>query len=173
MKIGRYLMGVVGSALIATSAIAADLPPTPTVMAPPAPMAAPAFDWSGMYFGVDIATAAAPISIGGHVGFNIQRGRTVFGLEGGVGVVVAGPVFNAYLKGRAGFVVGQRALLYGMVSINTFFVPGPPVFWVAGGGAEFAINDRMSIFGEAGVLGVFNPFGCCGVAIRAGLNIHR
>jgi opacity protein-like surface antigen len=170
MKIGRYLMGVVGSTLIATSAVAADLPPTPTAVAPPPPMAAPAFDWGGMYFGANVSSIG--LGVGAHVGFNIDRGRMVLGLEGGVGVIVAGPVLTAYAKGRLGVPVGQRALLYGFTTIETIFA-GPAFFVTAGGGGEFAFNERISMFAEAGLLAGIAPPGCCGFAARVGLNIHR
>ena len=50
MRIGKaFLLGVAGSALIASGAMAADLPTVPTVGA--APPAAPVFGWAGPYAG--------------------------------------------------------------------------------------------------------------------------
>lgn len=173
MKIGRLFLGVVGSTLIATSAIAADLPHAPTVVAPPPPasMAAPSFDWSGLYFGAHAARAAAPFEIGAQVGYNFIPGRIVLGIELGAGFVPAGPAFSMYLKGRAGYMLGQRALLYGYAAIDRFFVIVTPIIWEVGGGAEFAVGSRISLFAEAGAIGAFGG-GCCGIAIRGGVNFH-
>jgi opacity protein-like surface antigen len=171
MKIGKLLVSLVGSALIATSAFAADLPQAPTIVAPPPPpMAAPSFEWGGLYFGAYYAQIVRP-EIGAHVGFNVVRGRAVFGIEAGGGAMLQAWIPAAFVKGRAGFLLSDRVLLYGMALLEAYF-PGPTLVWMAGGGAELALGDRFSLFAEAGAIGPLNPFGCCGLGVRAGINIH-
>lgn len=170
MKIGKALIGVVASAFVVTGAMAADIPTAPIVVAPPAPMAPPAFDWTGMYFGGNYTRIAVPLEFGAHVGYNFAAGGAIVGVEGGAGFSFLG-VLSASVRAKAGFAVGERLLLYGVVGLQAYFA-GPVVFWTAAGGAEFAINQSTSVFSEVGVLGVFNPIDCCGLSIRAGVNFR-
>lgn len=39
------------------------------------------------------------------------------------------------------------------------------------GGVEVALGQRMSVFAEGGVIGIFGQ-GCCEIGVRAGLNFH-
>src|ERR1700694_5396880 len=97
----RIATASAGLIALAGSAFAADLP----VKAPPM-MAPPAYSWSGFYIGGQVGWArwnddgsivnpGIPVAInlpftvnksgvigGGHVGFNLQRGMWVFGVEG-------------------------------------------------------------------------------------------
>jgi outer membrane immunogenic protein len=98
----RIIMASAGLIALAGAAFAADLPvKAPPMLAPP-----PAYSWSGFYIGAQVGWARAhddglvfnpgipiaannPFSFdvdgvigGGHVGFNIQRGMWVFGIEG-------------------------------------------------------------------------------------------
>lgn len=174
-KLGRLFVGVIGSLLMATGAMAADLPRPPTVVAaaPPPPMAAPAFDWSGLYFGISAGRIVGPLEVQVQAGYNIVRGRFLVGGEVAAGVAYAGSIaFSATANARLGMLLGDRALLYALAGIEYLFAPAP-LLWTARGGVEFALNDRMSIFGEAGVVGAFSggiaPF----VTFRAGVNLHR
>jgi len=87
---------VAAAALVAArGAAAADLSLSPLYKAPPAP-AAPAYDWSGLYFGVNggggwghswWSTNTTGINlgggqVGGTAGYNVQFGKVVFGVEG-------------------------------------------------------------------------------------------
>jgi len=171
-KIGKLLLSAVGSALIATSAVAADLP-APPVAAPPPPMAAPAFDWGGVYFGASVGRIVGPLEAQIQVGYNFVRGRMLAGAELAAGVAFGGGfVFSATANARLGLLLGERALIYALGGIEYLFTPAP-LFWTARGGVEYAINDRVSVFGEAGVVGAFGggigPF----VTFRTGVNLHR
>ena len=172
MKIGRYLMGVVGSALIATGAFAADLPSVPTVTAPP-PMAAPAFGWGGVYYGISAGRVVGPLEVQAQVGYNIVRGRFLIGGELAAGVGFAGSfAFTATANARLGLLLGDRAVIYALAGIERVLAP-TPLFWTARGGVEYALNERMSVFGEAGIVGGFGlgigPF----ITFRTGVNLHR
>lgn len=167
------VLSAVGSMLITTGAMAADLPPTVVAAAPPPPpMAAPSFDWSGTYVGaggfyLGIFGASAQL------GYNIDRGRMVFGVEGHVYYAFGSPwPWAIGADARVGFKAGERALLFAVAGVNYGLgnPPGSPLFWEAGGGAEFAVGDRMSIYAEGLALGGFP--GCCGFMVKAGLNFH-
>lgn len=171
-RIGRLLVGAVGSALIATGAVAADLPAAPIAVAPP-PMAAPAFDWSGVYFGASLGRPVGLLEVQVHAGYNFVRGRFLAGAELAAGVGFAGgAAFTAAANARLGLLLGERALIYALGGIEYVFAP-TPLFWTARGGVEFAVNDRISVFGEAGIVGAFGggigPF----VTFRGGVNLRR
>ena len=171
------LFGFIGSAFIATSAIAADVPPlviAPT--APPPPIAA-SFDWAGPYVGAygGAFFELDPISrefwvFGGQAGFNIRfGGATLAGVELRAGLIDdGGVVFEAALSGRLGVVLGDKVLLYGEAGV--WFVAPSVFLWTAGGGVEVGLSNSVSLFVEAAVVGPFG--GCCGLLITGGINFH-
>lgn len=171
MKINKALIGVVASAFVATGAMAADIPTAPIVVAPPAPMATPAFNWTGMYFGGNYTRIVTPLQFGAHVGYNFAFGGAIVGVEGGVGLAAPG-VINASVRAKAGFAVGERLLLYGVAGVEVYLVGPAVAVWTAAGGAEFAINHRVSVFAEVGVVGLLTPIDCCGLGLRAGVNFR-
>lgn len=76
---------------------AADLSVAPLYKAPPAPVVAPAYNWSGFYLGANGgggwstshwdsvgSTNGSGVVVGGTAGLNWQTGRAVFGLEGDI-----------------------------------------------------------------------------------------
>jgi outer membrane immunogenic protein len=181
-SIGRSLsIGLAASALIAASAMAADIPPPPVVVAPPPPppIAAPAFDWSGPYvgfYGGAVFEGGLQFFIAGiQAGYNVIAGeRILFGIEGRLGaafeVAPFGAALETALSARVGAILGERALLYGEGGI--WWIQGAPVLlWTAGGGLEFAVGNRASLFGEAKVVGDFNGL-CCAFTVEGGFNFH-
>lgn len=170
----RFL--IAGAFVVGTAAAAnaADLPMTPMAPPPPPPMAAPAFDWSGLYFGFNggvFYTGTIYPSLGAQVGFNMVRGRFLAGIEAEAGVIYTGAIIpEAYLNGRLGFVLGERVLLYGEAGVGFIFGPGP--VWDAGAGLEIGIRDTLSIFTEAALIGAFGG-GTVAYSITAGVNFHR
>jgi outer membrane immunogenic protein len=112
------------------------------------------------------------VSVGGHAGYNFQAGSFVFGVEGDIAYsgasgtascfnpafsCTAGADWTATLRGRAG-VAFDRVLVYGTGGVawmnytgNTTALAGPTVFpdaqtltgWTAGGGAAFAVTERV------------------------------
>jgi outer membrane immunogenic protein len=140
MKKTILLSTVAALALGANAALAADMPAkAPIAKAPPA---AALFNWSGFYFGgqlgwlwgdndyINVSTGSpAPFDVdgllaGGHVGFNLQNGSWVYGLEadgnwsnadgndGGAGGTVDTLRLRAEgsVRGRLGF--AQNNVLY-------------------------------------------------------------
>jgi outer membrane immunogenic protein len=97
----RRLLASVGfAALVATSALAADVPPLRSMPPPRAPAFVPFFSWNGFYVGLNAGygfgssnwsnnvTAATTgdfdisgVLVGGTIGYNLQFGSAVFGIE--------------------------------------------------------------------------------------------
>jgi hypothetical protein len=150
MKIGRLFLGVVGSVLITTGALAADpLPGAPT--ASPQIARPGAFDWSGLYVGVYTSTNG-PV-IGTLVGYSVLRGRLLFGLEGGAGTASGFGMVN--LRARLGATIRPRLL--GYYATGVIWVPVlSQAALELGGGLEFAIADDVSLYAEAMAI---HPFG--------------
>jgi opacity protein-like surface antigen len=172
MKLWKTMLGAIGAATIATSAMAADLP---TIAAPPPPpMAAPAFDWSGRYVGVFTIVPIVPFSpvvvLGGSVGLNMARGNLVFGAALDTFVsVLPGFTIGAQAQGRLGYALGQRALLYGVVGIGFSGVP----FWSFGGGAEFAMRETRSLYVEVAQWRALTAGPPPAIMATIGMNFHR
>lgn len=174
----KMAAGVAGAVMMSTAAMAADPMPVyvPPMMAPV--VVAPAtHNWDGTYFGV--ATMPGFYTLG-QFGVNWTPGNFL------VGVVARGgflwdwpPAAIGTLSLRAGAILGaqDRALLYGVAGVGGAWLPGSGagVFMTAGAGAEFAVNDRISVFGESRLVGSFGGMGgglgCCITTI--GINIHR
>lgn len=183
---GTAVVAVVGSAL------AADLPSRAAV-APYVPL--PVFSWTGLYLGAQIGyawgsdsfTATSPISglfannsygpngvIGGaHVGYNLQLGQYVAGVEGDVdgtgyskslGVGFSTMTTKIPVQGSIRMRLGialDRALLYvtggaafaGFDNTYATFAGFDSISrtrtgWTIGGGIEYAINTNWSIRAE-------------------------
>jgi hypothetical protein len=136
-------------------------------------MAAPAFDWSGIYFGVYGGYFWGPnvIQAGAQVGFNMVRGSFLAGLELEAGPVFAGGAFSyqAEADARLGFVLGQRFLLYGLAGIG---IVNGIAYWAAGGGAEIGIGNALSVFAEGKYVAQLTGVGT-GLIVQGGLNWHR
>lgn len=181
--IKRIAAGVAGAVLMlsASAAMAADVRPVipaqpPIVVVPPPP---PGFDWRGPYVGAfftfeyDVDPLALdPLAVGGQVGFNIVNGSFLFGPQLRIGYFIPEPAIFMTLGPRFGVLLGaqQRLLLYAAASLG--YVPAfPLVFYTAGGGAEFGIGERFSVFGETRLMGAFGE-GCCTIITTVGANFH-
>ena len=151
------------------AASAADLPVM--VVEPAAPPPAPVFSWAGPYVGAFGGFTFGLVGDAGlQAGFNFVNGGFVAGVEARAGVGFAGPVFFTTVGGRAGFLVGERALLYGAAAVGYLPVI-PAFFYTAGGGTEVAVGTNLSLFAEARALSAFGG-GCCLLTIQAGFNWH-
>ncbi|MGD9740434.1 MAG: outer membrane protein [Bauldia sp.] len=182
MKHRKTLLAVTaGTAVLASAgAFAADVGPivVPEAPAPaPAPIVEPAgFDWSGFYLGALGGYRIGPSdwSIAGQAGYNfVAGGNLLFGVEARAGVTGLGgdgTEFAAMIGGRAGFIAGDRLLLYAATGLG--YRPSEPQWsWNVGGGAEFALGQNLSIFGEARYARPFGE-GEGGTQINVGLNWH-
>ena len=98
----QLLLAAVGLVAVAlTSAIAADMPPSRPLPPPRAPAYVPFFTWNGFYMGINAGygfgtskwtdnvtqdtTGSFNVNgplVGGTIGYNLQFGAFVFGLEG-------------------------------------------------------------------------------------------
>ena len=134
-------------------------------------------NWSGLYVGVNGGYGANAASVlpggldpaggfgGGQIGYNVQRGNIVFGLEADIegadisdtaGRVTSKMDWFGTVRGRAGYTVGQALVYgtggfaYGNVKYST--VNGSneetQTGWVAGGGVEYKINPSWSAKAE-------------------------
>lgn len=178
-------------ALIATaqSAGAADLPRRDMPVKAPALAPAPYYDWTGFYVGINGGGGWGGSQfdgafgtpgrfdvrgglVGGTLGYNLQYGRTVFGLEGdldwsnlrGSATCLGGfatcQTQNDWLgttRGRIGYAFDRfmpfvtGGLAFGDIKAN---VPGfgsasdTKAGWTVGGGAEFALVGNLTAKAE-------------------------
>lgn len=167
---------IFAAALIASTAIAA--PAFAQDVTFSGPRAEAVVGWDRIDDGSTNGTEASDgVVYGGQVGYDIQRGGTVFGVEGEVtgstnreraeNVFTPGDAFRVragrdlYVGGRVGFVAGGNTLIYAKggytnAGINTRYVSGAGVFdvkenldgWRAGAGAEMKLNDKVYLKGE-------------------------
>jgi outer membrane immunogenic protein len=185
----QILMASVGALALTGSAVAADLPLQPAY--PPAPL----FTWTGLYvggqigygWGSDHASITNPVFyipytatpggvIGGaHLGYNLQLGPWVAGIEGDVNG-------TSISQSKTGFFLGdtftERTNLQGSIRARAgyafdrvlFFATGGAAFggfnntyatpfgydsvsrtrsgWTVGGGLEYAITNNWSVQAE-------------------------
>jgi hypothetical protein len=154
----KTLSGLGASALLSTGAMAADVV-GPVIVAPPppaAPMAAPGFDWSGIFIGAfgsvnfETGLGVSWYNVGGQIGYNIVRGRILLGVTGQAGswINTGGSGFLLQANGRVGFVF-DRIVPYALVGYGAYGPSGAvDRFLDIGLGAEIALGQRLSAFGE-------------------------
>ena len=160
------MLGAMSAATIATSAVAADLP---TIVTPPPPMASPAFNWTGPYFGVAgmVALGLPFLVVGVNAGWNAERGRLVYGGEVSGLVQLQGPVFAASADAKIGFRVGDRMMLYATGGVAW----GGAFAVTYGGGFALGLGDALSLFGEIGQWN-YPGMGATPPIVSAGINFH-
>lgn len=154
------------------------------------------FDWNGFYAGVAVGAGGVEneaLINGNHdysydagllaalatVGFNVQQGAFVYGIEGDIGLVSVGDVSSddadasylalgmspvATLRGRLGFAV-DSLLFYGTAGLAVanfdidddwgvgYSTEGFKVGGVIGAGVELAVTDNMSLRAEGRFMG--------------------
>ena len=142
-------LGLVATASLLWSgtAMAADL------MAPPPPAAAMTSDWTGGYVGVggDLLRVTPSgdnvAELNGVLGANLQSGMFLVGLEGWLGYSddysISFSQWYAGVKGRAGFVVNDSALIYGSLGYQAY--GDGNTYYQAGVGVEFMVSDSTSL----------------------------
>lgn len=181
MKLFRVVAAAVASVMLIGSAAAAD--PAPVYIPGVAPVVAapaPAFSFAGTYFGV---TSLEVRTLGGAglFGFNIVRGRLLAGIELRAGAAINGEFLGVVsATARAGVLLGDRVALYGLGGAGILLGnAGGGIeaagFYTFGTGLEYAVSDRVSVFGETRAIGAFGGMGgfaeCC--AVQVGVRIHR
>jgi outer membrane immunogenic protein len=130
-----------------------------------------AVDWSGLYVGLNAGYGWSANTDyldptggfgGGQIGYNIQRGNLVFGLETdlqGAGISDSNSIDKSEmnwfgtLRGRAGYAF-DRALIYGTGGLayggvhNAGWGSETQTGWVIGGGLEYKLSPAWSVKGE-------------------------
>ncbi|MGV3649816.1 MAG: outer membrane protein [Devosia sp.] len=172
----KHLLVAASALFIASPALAADLS-IPYTPAPVVPVAMPASDWSGFYAGihagygwgsteVDEDFDASGWLAGGQIGFRQQMDVFVLGLQTDLSIAnlsVDDDVASADWYGsttiRAGVAATDAVLVYalggiayaGMTAVDPFDsaeISNTHIGWTAGVGAEVALTDNISVFGE-------------------------
>jgi outer membrane immunogenic protein len=138
-------------------------------------------NWSGLYFGAnagyawDSKDSSVNTGIGGaQIGYNIQRGNMVFGVETDIDAAGNGLDYIGTVRGRAGLTF-DRALVYGT---GGFAYAGSNCNgcsnvdgWVAGGGVEYKFSPAWSMKAEYQHLELQNLSPSEGVdTLRLGVN---
>lgn len=170
-KARALLLGTAGSLMLATTAMAADIPTPVAPPPPPAPMAPPAFSWSGPYIGAFAGydTTLTGVIDGVQFGYNFEFGNFLAGLEvETIYPTFGGTIVDARLNARVGAVLGDVLLIYGEAGIGSWVVA--PV-WTIGGGIEYAIGQSISLFAEGEAVFVMGG-GYVATQITAGVNYH-
>jgi hypothetical protein len=154
MRIGeaarKTLLGAAASAVVATAAGAADIPPMPapqetTMLAQPT---AERFAWAGPYIG-GFGLAYFPLTaglFGFEAGWNVVRFHLIYGAEVETGLWLPAVGFAAQIKGRVGVLLGNR--FQGFAALGTG-VSGGGLFWSYGGGITVGLNDSWTATLEA------------------------
>ena len=173
----KHLIVAASALFIASPALAADMT-IPYTPAPMAPMAMPASDWSGIYAGIHAGYGWGRTDIdsdefdasgwlaGGQIGFRQQMDVFVLGLQTDLSIAnlsVDDDFASADWYGsttiRAGVAATDSVLIYalggiaytGVTAIDPFDsaeISNTHVGWTAGLGAEVALTDNISVFGE-------------------------
>lgn len=152
MKRARIIVvGFAAFAMTAGAAVAADVPPVVIVPPAPPPPTAPAFDWAGIYIGVHAGDFLGPsdYNYGVHGGFNFVNGSLLYGVDARASAL--GPIFiyEAMVRARAGFLLGDRVLVF--VAGGAGWTSGPGGTGLGlelGGGVELALGQSLSIRAE-------------------------
>lgn len=142
-------LGAAGFALMAGSAVAADL-----ILDTPPVMDTATIDWSGFYAGVGLTGINSSsivehiVSLDGIVGANAQSGQFVFGGEGYVSAkwtdFGGGSLYwGAGAEVRGGFLATEAVLLYGALGAEV--ESGGNTYGTAGGGIEFMATSSVSV----------------------------
>ena len=171
----RKTIYIAAAALVLSSGVAyaADLQ-RPGYYAP-APVAPAAFNWVGMYAGVNLgyqwgSVSSVPVDpagvVGGaQLGYNWQSGQFVYGLETDIQISGADDTFAPWkfsnpwwgtLRGRAGY-AWNSFLFYGTAGLAYGDIEGQrgglsedkvQLGWTAGLGTEVALNPKWSAKAE-------------------------
>ena len=182
----KLLLAATALTAVSAPAFAADLPSRTTAPAAPVAYAPPAFTWTGFYIGVNAGygwsncgdtTFAGPGGTfvfssgddggfvgGGQIGYNMQTGAFVWGLEtdiqyadfggdrtyGGFAVTSSNGNYFGTVRGRIGFAMDRAlfyvtgGLAYGDIGDRIFGSNDTRAGWTLGGGVEYAFTNNWT-----------------------------
>ena len=136
------MLATVATAALTSATLAADLYIDAPAVYSPAPSASYGLD--GAYAGVYVLADTHTTSFGGGVGLgvNFVNDSFLLGIEGDASVTTAAE-FYGQIVGKAGFVAGDSAAVYGLAGFGVdthsgFYVP-------VGIGAEFMVSENLSL----------------------------
>lgn len=140
------LLATVATAALSSATLAADLIiDAPEVYAPAA-----SYGLDGPYAGVYLLGDSHTASIGGGVvlGANFSQDMFLLGVEGDLSVTTV-PDWYAQVIGKAGFMAGESAAIYGLVGVGwtNHFAGG--FYLPVGVGAEFMVTENVSLKAQA------------------------
>lgn len=168
----RSIAALLATAALATPALAGGptiVAPEPTVTAAPAPVYAPAADWTGFYAGAQLGYADIDSNgegldgngfLGGiHAGYRWDFGQFVAGTEldydkaSGIDLGAAGSLDDVVrLKFMGGYDMGNSLLYATAGAARASATVGTDSLsdsgWFVGAGIDTAINDRWTVGGE-------------------------
>jgi opacity protein-like surface antigen len=139
------LLATVATAALSSATLAADL----IIDAPEMYAPAASYGLDGPYVGFYVLGDSHTTSFGGGVvlGANFAQDSFLLGVEGDLSITTV-PDWYAQVIGKAGFMAGDSAAIYGLVGVGwtsdhagRFYVP-------VGVGAEFAVSDNLSLKGQ-------------------------
>ncbi len=157
---------VCGAALIAASVVFAFAADLPTGKPPPEPMftPVPVYNWTGFYIGVnagvgwanggnvtvnDPVLGAQSVSVsshsgflgGGQLGYNIQAGAMVYGLEADIQYASIGSSVNWGPYGKLGLSTGSSGEYFGTVRPRLGYAIDRTLLFITGGLAYGGLNS--------------------------------
>lgn len=134
------LLATVATAALSSATLAADL----IIDSAPMMSSAASYGLDGPYAGIYVLgeTHLATFGAGVVLGANFATDGFLLGLEGDLSVTTV-PHFYGQVVGKAGFMAGDTAAIYGLAGAGWdthagFYIP-------VGVGAEFLVTDNMSV----------------------------
>ena len=183
MKMGRSLvLGIAGSVMIASGAMAGDGPTLAVTGAPPPPppppMAAPSFDWNRFYIGLYGGAWASLDSFeldvartGLTIGRNFQMGRGVLGMEVTAGIWDLDDIgWEMAVNARGGVLLTDTILIFGLIGYYYDFYNEWQYFSL-GAGLELGLGEHISLRFD-GVLYKYYGYNIEDLTMNIGVNWH-
>jgi opacity protein-like surface antigen len=178
MKMGRSLvLGIAGSVMISSGAMAADVAPPVVAAPPPPPMAAPSFDWNRFYIGLYGGAWASldyfalySARTGLTIGRNFQMGRGVLGMEVTAGIWdFDDPSWEIAVRARGGVLLTDTILIFGLVGYSHDYYNDDNALDL-GGGLEVGLGENISLRFDAYLWFDGDGYGVEDMAINIGVN---
>jgi hypothetical protein len=159
-KFGAAALAATTMAFAADAAMAQNATYYESQIYTPAPVA----QWDGLYVGGSIGFFDGEFGVGKQVGFNIQSGDVVYGIEGSWSYFPTGSDYLIQGQGRLGLVVYDEFLAYVAGGFGSY---GGTGVVTAGAGTEFKFSDNVSFFEQ--VNGVWSGGSFEGLQVMGGL----